>query len=247
MQYSGHATGQDICTLADKKCGQNSASFPIIDKTLYANEGMRIIQSWIHEAYGGWIFDDKNNTDFPEATTALVSAQQDYALPVDASFVHGVSIKDQSGNWKILKPITLEQIQEKCDEAEFYETNGDPEFYRPLSGSVKLYPASNFSQDASLKLHYTRDISYFETTDTIKVPGFNIQYHEALPVYMALQFSSTNSLTMKNKLQEEWDGEENKTGREGGYKKIIKSDYSRKLAQLFPPHIRVKDMTSEYE
>lgn len=235
MQFNSNSTSQDIVSMADRLVKSNSVSFPLIDKTLYANEGCRIVQSWIHEAYGGWIFDDKNNTDYPEATTSLVSGQQDYTIPTDTSFIQGVSIKQTDGTWYRVFPLTLEQIQEMQAESEFEDTDSVPRYYRIVSNGIKLYPSPNYSQSASLKVYYTRDISGFTTTDTTKTAGFDIQYHEAIPTYMALQYARINSLPVLKSLEEQWMR----------YERRIKNDYSRKLAQLFPPRITVRDAVSE--
>ena len=92
MQYNSHSTKQDICSLADIMAKTNSVSFPIEDKTLFANMGMREIWSWIFEAYGGWHYDDSNNTDLPEATTDLIANQKQYSLPIDSAHLLGVEI-----------------------------------------------------------------------------------------------------------------------------------------------------------
>jgi hypothetical protein len=236
MQYNSHASSQDIVTMCEKLSRANSVSFPIAEKTLYANQAMRIIWSWIHEAYGGWIYDDSNQTDLPEATTAVVSGQDTYTLPTDVSFVLGVSIKDIAGNWSKLSPVTLEMIQEGGAESDFLTTDGNPLYYRLIGNQIKIYPATNYSQSASLKVHYTRDISSFATTDTTKTPGFDSAYHEAVPTFMALQYAKINQLANKNDLDLDWQR----------YELRIKSDYSRRFAELFPPRIGVSDATSEY-
>jgi hypothetical protein len=236
MQYSGHATNQDIVSMADVLAKTNSVSFPIAEKTLFANEGERIIWSIIHDAYDGWILDDKNFTDLPEATTALVQGRTDYSIPTEASKVIGVSFKDTSGTWHQLAPITLEQIQEGGAEDEFYETDGMPTAYRPIGNVIKIYPAANFSQAASLKLFYTRDISGFTTTDTTKTPGFDSQYHEAIPTYMALQYARINQLSNKNDLEVQW----------ARYEARIRSDYSKRFAEMYPARITTKDGLAEY-
>jgi hypothetical protein len=236
MQYNSHSTNQDIVTMAEKLTKTNSVSFPIEDKTLYANEGSRIIWSWIHESYGGWLYDDKNNTDLPEATTTLVSGQSDYTLPTDASVVVGVSYKDTGGNWHKLSPVTIEQIQDGGSEEEFYNTDGMPVAYRPLGNVIKIYPAANFTQTASLKLYYNRDISAFTTTDTTKTPGFDSAYHEAVPTYMALQYARINQLPNKADLELQW----------AQYESRIKKDFARRFAELFPPRITTRDAVEEY-
>lgn len=208
---------------------------------MHANRGMREINSWIFEAYGGWIYDDKNQTDLPEATTILTSGKDIYTLPVGDEYLRGVSIKDANGIWTKLKPITLEQIQEGGAEDEFYNVDGVPEYYRAVGNTIQLYPASNWTQADSLKVYISRDISSFVTTDTTKAPGFDNRFHEAIAVFMALQYAKINQMVVKTDLQRDWDGNEEVTGKEGGYKKMIKSYYKKKFCEMFPPKMMVRD------
>lgn len=246
MQYqSTNSSDLTICLLSEKKSKSNSVSFNIIDKTFYANEGSKIIWGWIHEAFAGWAFDDSNQTDFPEATTALNKDQVDYSLPIDADFVKGVSIKNQGNVWYPLTPITLEQIQDKgYSEAQFMNVSSTPTYYRLLANSIKIYPAANYSQAASLKLWENREILLFSTTDTTKSPGWATAFHEALATYMALQHAQANGLPQaggvmrggfKTGLLMEWSAWEER----------IKKYYSRRFAELFPPRLKVRDYTRE--
>lgn len=220
--------------MADALAKSNSVSFPISQKVLFANEASRFIWSWIFKVYGGWIYDDKNNTDYAEATTTLTSGQSDYPIPTDASSVIRVEVKDIGGNWTRLQPITLEQIDGA--EGEFLDTNSVPTYYRMTANSIKIYPASNFTQSASLKLFFTRDISGFSTTDTTKTPGFDTLYHEAIPVFMAWRYAQINQLGSKNDLEKDWLL----------YQQRIEGDYSRRFRDLFPPRISVRDATQEF-
>lgn len=206
-----------------------------------------MITAWIHEAYGGWIYDDSNQSDLPEATTTLTADQASYTLPIDISALQGVSCKQNGGTWYTLKPITLEQIQDMgSSESDFLSTSGQPIYYRPLANGFKIYPAASYTQSASLKIHETRDISTYTTTDTTKVPGFDPKYHEAIPTFNALQYAKINGSPNKQDLQFDWDGDEVKTGREGGYKKLIKTDYKKRFAEMFPARITVSDAFDDY-
>lgn len=246
MQFNGEATNQDLCSLSEKLSKTNSSSFSIKDKVLYANMGLREIWSWIFDAYGGWHYDDLNNTTEPEATTSLNANQVQYTLPLDSAHLMGMAYKDTSGAWHRILPITLEQIQEKCAESEFMNIAGNPEFYRPLADGFKIYPSSSFTQSASLKIYISRDVSTFITTDTIKAPGFASEFHEAIAVYMALKVSKINKLPQLKELKIDWDGNEDETGKEGGFKLRIKSFYGNRFRQLFPPRMRTGDPVRNY-
>jgi hypothetical protein len=237
MVYNSNATGQDIVSLADSYCKSNSVSFPIKEKTLYANEGNRIILSEIFNAYGGMKYDDRNNTNLPISTTNIVSGQDDYALPLDLSWIEKVYVQDENSDiWRELEPISLENIK---DEPDFMDVDSVPMFYRVIGNSIKIYPATNFSKDDALMIEYARDISTFATTDTIKTPGFDQQYHGAIAIYMSYQYELANHITSPT----------GKIPHEDAWLDIlarIKRHYTQKFKQLYPTRIKITNTINEY-
>lgn len=237
MQFNSHATNQDIVTLADKMCKSNSVSFPIAEKTLYANLGNRIILTEIFNAYGGMKYDDRNYTDFPISTTNLVSGQSDYALPLDLSWIEKVYIQNESNtDYTELTPIELDNIDTEPD---FFDTDSVPAYYRIIGNSIKIYPAADYSKDDAVMIEYARDISAFETTDTTKTPGFDRQFHEAIPVYMAYQYELTNHITSqtgKIPHQDAWFD----------ILERIKRHYTQKFRQLYPTRMKISNPINQY-
>lgn len=237
MQYNSNATSQDIVSLANALVKQDNTSFPLTEKTLYANIGNRLILTEIHNAYGGWKYDDRNNTDFPIATTDLNSAQSNYALPVDTTQLNGVYVKYSNNVWDKLEPITLEEINAKEAEPEFETTDGVPRYYRVLSNSIILYPASDTTVTDGLMVEYSRDVSTFATTDTTKTLGFDPIFHEAVAYYMALQYAKINLNAERiNDLQNDWTN----------YLLKIRKHYSRKFKDLYPPKIKVTNPINHF-
>lgn len=248
LQFNGDANGLDICTLADSMVSSNVNSFPLNLKTVYANMGMRLIWGDIFQAYGGWIYDDSNLTDLPEATGDLVVNQQYYNLPItNLSHLIGVEFLNQGTTWIPLSPITLENIKDHgYAESEFLKTPAVPMFYRPTATGIKLYPPSNFSQTQSLRIHFSRDISTFTPSDTTKKPGFDPLFHEGLALYMALRYATANGLSVAGGVMR------------GGYKTGLLADWSdfedrlkrhfaERFKQMFPPRLRVEDATRVYQ
>ena len=203
---------------------------------------MRMIWSWIYDVYGGWIYDDSNQTDLPIATTHLVGDQRFYALPTASGHIMQVEYMDSSGVWTDLKPLPLEMINQA--ESEFEDTSGEPLYYRPLANGIKLYPASSSSRNNALRVHISRDISSFTTTDTTKTPGFDSLFHEAVPTYMAWRFSEINGLKNKDDLRRQWSNENRNYPL--GYEQRIKKHYSQRFNQLFPARFKTRDRVSEY-
>jgi hypothetical protein len=247
LPYNGDANNLDICTLADNMVKTDDTSFPLAEKTMYANLAMRQIWGDIFQAYGGWIYDDSNLTDQPVATTNLVANQRFYALPV-TNMSHLVSVEFQNvgGTWIPIYPVTIEKINQRgYADSEYLKIPSTPLLYRPTSTGIYLYPPANWSASLSLRIHITRDISSFVITDTTKSPGFDPLFHEGVAIFMALKFAQANSLPVaggtmrggyKTGLYADWFDFESR---------LIKS-YSSRFTQMFPPRMRVVDATREH-
>ena len=237
MQYNSHATNQDLVSYLNDLTGMDNNVYSLEAKTRDLNRANRTIWTWIHEAFGGWQYDDKNNTsDFPSARANLVANQVDYAIPSEALTVIGVEILNQSGVWERLRALTIEQIQDRQAEAEFMDVPSQPKWYRATANSIKIYPASNYSQSASIRIIYDRETSAFVTTDTTKTPGFDSVFHEAVAIGAGAFFSSYKTIPQMQSLQGQWLD----------YEKRIKEHYSSRYKQMFPPRITVRDSTQEY-
>lgn len=245
MQYNGETNHQDIVTFSNQLVKQTDTSFPIVLKTMFANMIMRIIWSVIFQVYGGWHFDDSNYTTLPSATHALVSGQAQYTFPVGAAHVMGVSVKDSSGSWHQLRAVTLEQIQERGAESEYQKTPGNPGEYRLTANGLVLYSPANYDLDGALRIYISRDIVSFTVTSTIQEPGFEVQFHEAVPVGMAMKFAQINSLPQAGGVMRGGF----KTGLASdfeGYIDRIKKYYGNRFRQQFPQRIRQYDNSEEY-
>lgn len=161
--------------------------------TAIANNKNRRIWATIFRANGNWQYDDGNKTDLPSSITNLSSGSRDYALPSDALTVNKVTAKDSSGNQYVLKPITVQMLNEAPDE--FYETSGQPVYYSLVGNTIKLYPAPNYNSTGGLKIYFDRDVFDFTTSDTTKTPGFASPFHALLPLKMAIDWLSVKEPT----------------------------------------------------
>ena len=115
------------------------------------NIANRILWADIFHSYGGWQYDDSNQTNLPSATDTLTSGQSTYALPTDARAVRAVEVKNTGGVWNKLIPLSEDQIQSGSALGEFQKTSGQPRYYTLVGRTVKVFPASNYTQAASLE------------------------------------------------------------------------------------------------
>lgn len=142
---------------------------------------------------GNWQYDDSNYTDLPQATTTLVNGTAKYAIPETALTIQRVEIKDENGDWYILNPITKEQIPVAVDE--FLETNGRPQYYRIINGTIELFSAPNFDSTNGLKVYFDRANVNFISTDTTKQPGFDSFLHNIIPVKTSIKWFDSKQAT----------------------------------------------------
>lgn len=189
----------------------NVTSFPAADMLILINTAYDRVVSLIIKSDNRWQWDDTNQptTDqgdgtggLPTATTALVSGQQDYTFATTLLEVTRVELKDTSGNWRLLTPIDQNDVPIAL--GQYNKTAGIPTQYDKLGNSIFLYPPSNFSQAASLKVCFTRGPVYFtsaEVTTGTKSPGFNSLYHDLIPLWASFDYALTNGLPNANLLK----------------------------------------------
>ncbi|MDE2103085.1 MAG: hypothetical protein KGL39_37920 [Patescibacteria group bacterium] len=146
-----------------------------------------------------WQYDDSNYTDFPIATSALVSGQQDYALSSSHLTIDRVEVLDQNNKWWVLTQIDQQTLKRGrlISLEQYRNVQGRPLEYDLEASSLFLYPIPNYSQDASLKIFFSRPPSLFTTTDVstgTKQPGFNVLFHDLIPLWVAYNYAVENGL-----------------------------------------------------
>jgi hypothetical protein len=180
--------------------GSSTATSPyaIADKTRNINSWYDKVANLIMKSDNRWEWDDNNKTDLPIATTALVADQQDYNI-TGASFLKilKVELKDANGNWQPLSPISLDDKRNESM-TDYQKTAGTPREYDKLGNQIFLYPKPNYSQAASLKVYYQRNVTHFAVSDTTAVPGFAENFHKILSYGAALDYAIAH--TMNNKI-----------------------------------------------
>ena len=143
-----------------------------------------------------WQWDDYNRTDFPEATTHLVSGQGDYSLDASHILIREVQVKDQSGQWYKLTPIdesSYNVTDNNISIEEQFSENGQPRYFDMVANSIILYPAPNYAQNDSLKVKTQRGHEYFVTTDTTKTPGFAGIFHPIVSSVACAEWAVINN------------------------------------------------------
>jgi hypothetical protein len=216
----------------------NVTTYPLKAKARSANITLKKMWSMIFDSYQGWQYNDTNNLGVPIVYTTLITGQDQYSLPTEASTIRGVEILAQNGNtYATLVPITEELLtQYGIAEASVFTSFGTPIYYRPIGNIIKIYPKPNYTQALGLRLTFDSEVSLFLPTDTTKKPGLDSQFHEMVGVGMALEYARANATANFNTINEQWND----------WSMKLKAFYSRKYQELFPARMTVRDSTRDY-
>jgi hypothetical protein len=183
----------------------NSTSFPAADILIAINNAYERVGQLILRADAKWQWDDTNQTDLPNATTDLVSGQQDYSLTSTHLTIDRVEIKDAGGNWHLLTQIDQQELKrDRCVALGAYQsTSGTPNEYDLIGSSVFLYPKPNYNSTAGLKIYFTRGPALYtsgELSTGTKQPGFNSLFHDLIPLHVSYEYALANGQNMANGL-----------------------------------------------
>ena len=232
MQFNNNADNQDIVSLVGDATGINT-TVHIQEVTRACNRANKMIWSWIFQSYGGWQYDDANQTDSPFATTALVQSQAKYKIPTAALTINSVEVKNENGDWEKLFPRPIKAISQYQSEEEFQDQDGQPRYYALFGEEIKLYPAPDYSQANSIRINFDRGSVSFVSTDTEKDPGFVSEFHEAVADGASCYIAINKKLANVQGLREQWFQWEPK----------IKQFYSERFGEKYPPAFRKGDFT----
>lgn len=239
MVWNNDTNDQDLVHLMNDWTGMDDNIWTLKAKCRDANMALRDIWSWIHEAYGGWMYDDANNTtDYPTATTTLTTDQKDYQLPSSALTVRGVEVQLNSNNvWTRLFPKTEEEIRDDImAEGQFMRVSSQPRYYTAYANAIRIYPPANYTKAGALRVSYEREVVAFTPTgNDTRTPGFVSQFHEAVAVGAATNFAKYKTISQKNDLIQTWTD----------YRDKITKFYQSRWKQMFPTNISVKDAVQE--
>jgi hypothetical protein len=238
MVYSDTSTKLGILQECERKCnlgdtGITGTASVLATFTAYCNEASRQVWHWIFTSCGGWQYDDSNQTDLPAATATLTDSQNTYALPSTALTVQSISIKNESGDWYDLKPLTEEIIRSTGNSVEeFFETDGAPLYYTLVGNTIRLFPASNYTQADSLRVCFERGSVAFASTDTTKTPGFASEYHGVIPLLASIMWLKVKTPQDATLQMFRADAME--------FEQRIKEFYSKRFKDMSPLVLRAK-------
>lgn len=209
MTFSDTSTKLGIIEEIDSLCDTDSNSYTTASKTRRVNTALEEIEGKLIVVTAGdkWHFGDSNFTSLPTGLKTMTNSTEAYQLAGDQSTTGidttnplltflGASVKDNSGIWHVLQPISLwkDLLNENIDPAEHFKTDGRPQYYELREDFIVLYPAPDNAVTVTLtnglKVFYQRRASKFVATDTTKEPGFASPYHVLLAYKASLPHCS---------------------------------------------------------
>lgn len=189
----------DINNQINLNTGASVLDYTYQQRTISFNNWLYRINTWILQAQDEWDADDKNNTNFSEATTNLIANQTDYALPATSIRIKRLEVTYDGVNWYRANPIDLNEIGDAennpATNSNFTTTNP---FYDIKNNSVVLYPAPTVNVTDGLKMWYDRLFSAISYTSEAnndlltgtKTPGFDDNFHELLSLGVSYDWNS---------------------------------------------------------
>ena len=196
MQFSDttNYTGliQDIDFLLFGDGTTFNEAYSLYDRTRNINLAYDKITALLFRADPNFLWDDTTNSDYPIATTALVSNQANYSLPDSSLVIHQVRVKDTNGDFTTLDPI---QRREASD-SDLNET-GTPTSYYKIGKQIFLVPTPDYGVSNGIEFYFQRGANHFTSTDTTETAGFASIFHEYLSISAALRYAVANGMATK--------------------------------------------------
>lgn len=177
----------------DFLCGSTSGTYYTSIKSRNINIAYADVARLIWESDGTWAFDDANNTDTPVAHRTIANASASYLIPTTALRVKQVEVKNADGDWFVMKPITLDEIQ--ISPEEYLTGTGMPLYYQLEGNEIRLFPSPGTgytTMSSGMKVRLSRDVTPLGVSATSTVPGFANPFHRILSYAAAIDFIQDN-------------------------------------------------------
>lgn len=198
------------------KAGLNTVDFAVDpDYTRITNKKLRLVAAWLWMKSSSWRPDDPNlvsgsieswtrNVTEMSYTRDLSAGTENYALPTEVFSIDKVEVKDNSGDFQVVRSILKESISVAV--SEFEEDDALPIYWYIDAGNLILKPApasGSVTTSGGLKIHVNhRDIKQFETTDTTVEIGIPDVFEDLLGDLIALEVADKESTVRIQRLKE---------------------------------------------
>lgn len=177
--------------------GQDSLA--IKDFTRLANYALDDYSYLAMTSSGKWKFDDTTLTTHPSATRSTVAGQRDYDLDITFLTVDAVHIL-VDGKYKKLKNIDRTSREQPLTSV--FSEQGTPDYFDFDGNSIFLHPAPEKAY--TMKVFFSRAITYFDITDTTATIGIPRIHHEYISLHashrLTLRTNDPNRVQLRDEL-----------------------------------------------
>jgi hypothetical protein len=162
------------------------------------------------KADGTFQYDDSNNTDYPEATTNLISGQRDYVFALDMLEIERAMVypTSTSTDYTTIYPRDIHDAGGDAIAENQSGYTGVPNIYDKKGALVTLGPKPNYSATNGLKVIFKRGAYYFVYSDTTRSPGFASYLHGYLSKGASLDYAVDRGLDVAKNLSVQVDAME---------------------------------------
>lgn len=171
-------------------CGATSATYSDADKMRNVNVAYQDVARMIWESDSTYSWDDSNNTTGPVAYRTIANASASYVIPTTALRIRGVEVKDSSGQWLKLKPVSLFDLGVS---PENYMTGvSTPIQYMVEGNEIRLFPAPGtgyVTMSSGMAVRLSRAVTELATSATTTEPGFPTNFHRILSLAASVDFT----------------------------------------------------------
>lgn len=203
MVYSDTTDNQGLYQLAQNLSDTDSNFFGEKTFRAYANVALDDYVTLAIYSAGIWQFDDTEKTDFPIATTSIVSGQYDYELGdsnTEMLTIRRVEMDDGNDNWTVLTQVD-EQDFKRRSLTEEHQVNALPNEYYLKGSSIFLIPTPNANVTNGLKVYYERNLTKFDGTVTQEA-GIPSIHHPYIAIKASHLFAIQKDLKNETKLRD---------------------------------------------
>jgi len=195
-QLSGETNNQDLYSIAREILGidpDNTTDLTLEAFVRACNIGRYKMLSVVLRADGRFKFDGTDQTDQPIGKFDLVSGQYEYGFSSTHLKILGISVTDQSGNFKQL--INKNHISDlPQDMKEYKKTNGTPTEFAYGGNSFYLFPQSDRTTTGKSggRVYFQRNITPYPYNATTEESGFAPQFDHIVAYHGCIPYAIRN-------------------------------------------------------
>lgn len=214
MQFSDTSTNtgliQDCESLVFNEFGKISGNTELLQRfTNLINRQYDKAAFLMIQNDGRWQADDTSYSTEAIYLTTLTSGQKQYTLDPAHLKIVQVRVKDEAGNWRIMRPLDVQDPEAYYFRLETNpEVTGEPIWYDKRGDQLVLYPTPDYTQASSLEIMVQRVPNYFTYDDTTQTVGISQLFHRYLSLGASMEYAVANGLSNKNDLMELFNIEE---------------------------------------